>query len=56
MPTGLCKQDMLDSLKTICKVAQKIKADVIILRVSQGIKGKVTELMIRKANIQGVQL
>ena len=55
-PTGLCKQDMLESLNTICKVAQKIKADVIILRVSQGIKGKIAELMIRKTNIQGAQL
>lgn len=47
---------MLESLNTICKVAQKIKADVIILRVSQGIKGKITELMIRKTNMQGAQL
>jgi elongation factor 1-alpha len=54
--TGLTKNDMFESLKTICTVAQKIKADVIILKVSQGIKGKIVELMIRKANIQGAQL
>lgn len=54
--TGLAKNDMLESLKTICLVAQRIKADVIILKVSQGIRGKIVELMVRKASIQGAQL
>lgn len=39
--TGLAKEEMMESLKTLCCVAQKIKADVIILKVSQGLKGKV---------------
>lgn len=47
---------MFDSLKTICKIAQRLKTDVIILRMTQGIKGKVAELMVRKSNAQGVKL
>ena len=33
-----------------------MKTDVIILRMTQGIKGKVAELMVRKSNAQGVKL
>ena len=47
---------MFESLKTICKIAQRLKTDVIILRMTQGIKGKVAELMVRKSNSQGVKL
>lgn len=47
---------MFQSLKTICKIAQRLKTDVIILRMTQGIKGKVAELMVRKSNAQGVKL
>ena len=55
-PTGLSKEDMFESLKTICKIAHRLKTDVIVLRMTQGIKGKVAELMVRKSNAQGVKL
>ena len=40
-PTGLSKEDMFESLRTNCKIAQRLKTDVIVLRMTQGIKGKV---------------
>jgi GTPase len=33
-PTGLSRDDMCDSLKTVCYLASKIHTDVIVLRVS----------------------
>jgi hypothetical protein len=47
---------MFESLKTICYLANKIQTDVMVLRVSEGIKGLIVELMIRKIHRQGVKL
>eukprot|EP00919_Chromeraceae_sp_WS-2016_P027181 GHVR01064613.1.p1 GENE.GHVR01064613.1~~GHVR01064613.1.p1 ORF type:complete len:100 (+),score=9.94 GHVR01064613.1:670-969(+) len=55
-PLGLSQDDMFESLKTICYLASKIHTDVIVLRVSEGIKGLIIELMIRKFHRQGVKL
>ena len=36
---GLSRDDMFESLKTICRLAYKVRLDVLVARVSQGIKG-----------------
>jgi hypothetical protein len=43
-------------LKTICLLAGRIGADVNVLRVSEGFKGLVIELVIRKRQRMGVKL
>ncbi len=56
-PTGLGKEEMFESLKTICYIAQKIYAyEVMVLKVSQGIRGLIIELMIRKRHRLGIKL
>jgi hypothetical protein len=39
---------MLESLRTICLLAGRVKADVMVLRVYDGFKGPVLELLVRK--------
>jgi GTPase len=46
---------MLESLKTICLLAGKIGADVMVFRVTEGIKGLVIELIIKERYRQGVK-
>ena len=55
-PLGLEKSDMYESLKTICYLASKIHTDVIVLRVSEGLKGLIVELMIRQVHKHGIKL
>lgn len=55
-PTGLNLQFMMESLKTLYKISQKLKADMIMIKLAQGIKGRVALVMIQKANVMGVQL
>lgn len=47
---------MFESLRTICYLASKIRTDVLVLRVSEGIRGLIVELMIRQAQKQGIKL
>jgi hypothetical protein len=47
---------MLESLRTICLLAGRVCADVLVLRVSDGFKGLVVELVIRKRQRLGVKL
>lgn len=47
---------MYESLKTICTLANKVRMDVTALRISEGIKGNIIELMVRKNQKQGVKL
>lgn len=53
---GLNIDYMRESLRTLYKISQKLKADMIIIKVAQGIKGKVVLVMIQKENVMGVQL
>lgn len=55
-PTGLNQEDMLESLKTICLLAGRVRADVMVLRVSEGLHGLVIELVIRERHRQGVTM
>ena len=55
-PTGLDQYEMLESLRTICLLAGRVGADVMVLRVSDGFKGLVLELLIRKRHRLGVKL
>lgn len=43
-------------MRTICTIANKAHADVTALRVIEGIKGNIVELMITKTQKQGVKL
>jgi GTPase len=52
----LPRADMFESLRTICYLASKIRTDVLVLRVSEGIRGLIVELMIRQAQKQGIKL
>jgi len=47
---------MYESLKTICTIANKIHADITAVRVSEGIKGNIAELMVTKNQKQGIKL
>lgn len=55
-PTGLDQEEMLESLRTICLLANRVGADVMVLRVSDGFKGLILELLIRKRQRMGVKL
>ena len=46
---------MYESLKTICTVANKVRMAVTAVRISQGIKGNIAELMIRKSQKNGLK-
>lgn len=47
---------MLDSLKTICSLAGRIDANVMVFRVTQGLKGLVVELIIMQRHRLEVKL
>lgn len=47
---------MFESLKTICTIANKVHADITAVRISEGIKGNIVELMVTKHQKQGVKL
>ena len=47
---------MLESLKTICLLAGRVRADVMVLKVSDGFDGLVIELIIRERHRQGVTM
>ena len=47
---------MSESLKTICYLANKIRTDVMVLRVGEGLKGLIIELMIRQIQRHGIKL
>lgn len=55
-PTGLDQEEMLESLRTICLLAGRVSADVMVLRVGDGFKGLVLELVIRRRQRMGVTL
>jgi elongation factor 1-alpha len=55
-PAGLDQDEMLESLRTICLLANRVGADVMVLRVSDGFKGLILELLIRKQQRMGVKL
>lgn len=44
---GISKQEMLESLTTLCQLAHALKADVIVMKMKKGREGKVAEVMIR---------
>lgn len=47
---------MYESLKTICTLANRVRADVTAFRIIQGLKGCIVELLIRKNQKQGINL
>jgi len=47
---------MLDSLKTICMLAGRVGADVMVFRVTEGLKGLVVELILIQKHRLGVKL
>ena len=53
---GLNKEEMYESLKTVCTLATKVRMDITAVRIIEGIKGNIVELMIRKNQKQGVKL
>jgi elongation factor 1-alpha len=55
-PTGLDLEEMLESLRTICLLAGRLGFDVMVFRVTEGLKGLVVELVIRQRHRQGVKL
>lgn len=55
-PTGLNFEYMLSSLKTLYRISQKLKAEMNVVAASQGLKGKTCLVMVRKANLLGMQL
>ena len=55
-PLGLDLNFMTESLQTLYKISQKLKADFIIIKIVQGIKGKVALVMVQKENVLGVQI
>ena len=46
-PYGLEQEEMLESLRTICLLAGRLGLDVMVFRVTEGLKGLVMELVIR---------
>lgn len=55
-PQGLDQQEMYASLKTICIMAQRNKADVVVLKMQLGLKGKIAQLMVRQNIKEGIKL
>lgn len=55
-PQGLNRDDMFQSLRTICRIANINKADVVVLKMSIGLQGKIAQLMVRQNIIEGVKL
>lgn len=55
-PYGLEQEEMLESLRTICLLAGRLRLDVMVFRVTEGLKGLVMELVIRQRQRQGVKL
>ena len=53
-PTGLNFEYMLTSLKTLYRISQKLKAEMIVVAASQGLKGKACLVMVQK--VLGMQL
>jgi len=47
---------MLCSLKTLYRISQKLKAKMIVIAASQGLKGKTCLVMVKKANLLGMQV
>ncbi|MBD3192667.1 MAG: elongation factor 1-alpha [Candidatus Heimdallarchaeota archaeon] len=47
-PKGLSDKELEDSLKTLEKMAKKLKAEITILRKREGEIGKVCEILVRK--------
>lgn len=55
-PLGLNKEDMLVSLKTLCTMASNLKAELLVVGILPGLKGKVAEIIVRKGIKDGVNL
>jgi len=55
-PKGLNFQEMYRSLKTLCGMASALKADVVILLMRHGYEGKLTELLVRSNQKDGIKL
>ncbi|CAD8172688.1 unnamed protein product [Paramecium octaurelia] len=55
-PLGLNKSDMLGSLKTLCLMAQSLKAELLVVGVNQGTNGKTCEVIVRKGLKDGINL
>jgi len=49
-PQGLSDDDMKGSLDTLQKIAGKVGASVNVLRITDGIKGKVADVMVRQCS------
>lgn len=48
VPTGLSQEEMQQSMATLQKMAQKLGADVTVLREREGVGGKVAEVLLRR--------
>ncbi|CAD8062690.1 unnamed protein product [Paramecium primaurelia] len=55
-PLGLNKSDMLGSLRTLCSMAQSLKAELIVVGINQGTNGKTSEVIVRKGLKDGINL
>ncbi|CAD8084951.1 unnamed protein product [Paramecium sonneborni] len=55
-PLGLNKSDMLGSLKTLCLMAQSLKAELIVVGINEGTNGKTCEVIVRKGLKDGINL
>ena len=55
-PLGLNKKDMLESLRTLCTMASSLKAEVLVVGMSQGFQGKICEIVARKGQKEGINL
>jgi len=55
-PTGLNKEEMFCSLRTLCTMASNLKADLIILKMRDGYQGKTAEVLVRSNQKEGIKL
>ena len=51
VPTGLSVEEMKQSMDTLCKMTQKLDADMTVLRERDGVGGKVAEVLIRRYHV-----
>ena len=47
---------MLGSLRTLCTMASNLKAELLVVGINTGIKGKIAEIIVRKEIKDGVNM
>jgi GTPase len=55
LPLGIGKSDMLESLDTICRMANNLEADVMVMDITEGSMGKIIVVCVRQNLKAGLQ-